>query len=321
MILILSTRIGDITTDFVIDWLIFYKQEYFKLTPKSIAFDNEIEIYFPDIHFGNKNKDFIFRDTIVKKIWYRKWNVKVEIDSILSKKNNDKGVKNLLDLLVSETNAISSYLFYRLNNIKWLSQPSDKLKNKLVQQLVAESLGLLTPQTSVLNNQNHIDLAFKEKSTITKLIDCSFSFNKNNSIFQSYTSVVEKLYPQRDIFPSLIQKEIKKQFEIRVFYIEEEIYSAAIFSQQNKQTSTDFRHYDYASPNRIIPYELPDGIRQKITALMKKLNMNTGSIDLIVDTKDDIYFLEVNPFGQFGNISKECNYFLEKLVAENLMKK
>lgn len=52
---------------------------------------------------------------------------------------------------------------------------------------------------------------------------------------------------------------------------------------------------------------------------MNSLNLNTGSIDLIVDTQDNYYFLEINPVGQFGMVSQPCNYYLEKKVAEYLV--
>ena len=51
---------------------------------------------------------------------------------------------------------------------------------------------------------------------------------------------------------------------------------------------------------------------------MQKLDMNSGSIDMVV-TKDKRYvFLEVNPIGQFKQVSYPCNYYLEKEVAKYL---
>ncbi len=52
---------------------------------------------------------------------------------------------------------------------------------------------------------------------------------------------------------------------------------------------------------------------------MDKLDLNCGSIDMIVNTKNEFIFLEVNPVGQFGMVSEPCNYFLEKKVAEFLL--
>ena len=52
---------------------------------------------------------------------------------------------------------------------------------------------------------------------------------------------------------------------------------------------------------------------------MKKSNLDTGSIDIVVTKKEEYVFLEVNPVGQFGWVSSNCNYYLEEKVANYLM--
>ncbi|WP_447951552.1 hypothetical protein [Chryseobacterium koreense] len=51
-----------------------------------------------------------------------------------------------------------------------------------------------------------------------------------------------------------------------------------------------------------------------------ELELATCSIDMIVNKDWEYYFLEINPVGQFGMISNPCNYFLEKKLAELLLK-
>ena len=122
-------------------------------------------------------------------------------------------------------------------------------------------------------------------------------------------------------FPSLFQKNIEKKYEIRTFILGEESFSMAIFSQLDIQTQEDFRNYNNNRPNRNVPYTLPEELEKSIFRLMRKLGLQSGSIDLIKSSMDNqYYFLEVNPVGQFGMVSKPCNYFLEKKVAEYLIK-
>jgi D-alanine-D-alanine ligase-like ATP-grasp enzyme len=52
---------------------------------------------------------------------------------------------------------------------------------------------------------------------------------------------------------------------------------------------------------------------------MAELNLDTGSIDMILDRKNEYVFLEVNPTGQFGWLSKSCNYYIEKEVAKHML--
>ena len=86
----------------------------------------------------------------------------------------------------------------------------------------------------------------------------------------------------------------------------------AIFSQQSAQTATDFRVYDTVNRNRNIPYQLPKEIERQLKKLMTRLQLKEGSIDLIKTKDNKIVFLEVNPSGQFGMVSRPCNYHLEE---------
>jgi glutathione synthase/RimK-type ligase-like ATP-grasp enzyme len=72
-------------------------------------------------------------------------------------------------------------------------------------------------------------------------------------------------------------------------------------------------------PNRYIPYQLPKSVEKKIIRLMKKLSIDSGSIDMIVDKKDKYYFLEVNTVGQYGMISAPCNYNLDNEISQYLI--
>jgi len=51
---------------------------------------------------------------------------------------------------------------------------------------------------------------------------------------------------------------------------------------------------------------------------MSKLNMNCGSIDMIVTKQKEYVFLEVNPIGQFKQVSFPCNFYLEQKIANFL---
>ena len=96
-------------------------------------------------------------------------------------------------------------------------------------------------------------------------------------------------------------------------------FAGAMFTQANPKTRVDFRNYDDEKPTRIIPFELPNYIREKLLSLTAKIGLDTGSIDMIYSTDCDYYFLEINPVGQFGMVSYPCNYHIEKQIAEYLI--
>ena len=121
-------------------------------------------------------------------------------------------------------------------------------------------------------------------------------------------------------FPaSLFQQYIDKEFDIRIFYLNGTLYPMVIFSQKDRKTKIDFRNYNFIDPNRTIPFKLPKEIENKLTHFMREKKMDASSIDMVkCKLTGKYYFLEVNPWGQFGMVSKPCNYFLEKKIAELL---
>jgi glutathione synthase/RimK-type ligase-like ATP-grasp enzyme len=121
-----------------------------------------------------------------------------------------------------------------------------------------------------------------------------------------------------NFFPSLLQHSIPKLYELRIFYLGGDFYSMAIFSQEDEQTKTDFRNYNYQKPNRTVPYKLPQEIEDKLDKFMKEMDLDTGSIDMIVTPRYEYVFLEVNPVGQYEMTSIPCNYYLNEKIAKYL---
>jgi hypothetical protein len=90
-------------------------------------------------------------------------------------------------------------------------------------------------------------------------------------------------------------------------------------SQRNEKSKIDFRHYPNDPQNRSFAVQLPSDLKDKIIKLMNEINLDSGSLDLILDTNGSFYFLEVNPVGQFGMTSGPCNYHLEREIARDLI--
>jgi len=113
---------------------------------------------------------------------------------------------------------------------------------------------------------------------------------------------------------SLFQENIKKEFEIRTIFFNNTTYSAAIFDQD-----IDYR-IKLKGPDkpRIVPYALPKKIETKVITLMNSLDMNSGSVDMILNKDSEFIFLEVNPIGQISFINNSCNYYLEEIFASYL---
>jgi ATP-GRASP peptide maturase of grasp-with-spasm system len=324
MILILSKNSIEVTTEMVMDWLYYLGYNSIRLNGDTIMNAKQINLDITNNIDGfifNNYKNFNLSDISV--VWFRRWS---DRDFLTKYVNTDKieFPFQYLEMINQDYNCIRNYFFWKLKIKPFISNPSSTfLLNKFIILNIAQEIGIKIPATIVCNNKTDL-LVFlnKYQKIITKDIEYSPFTTIGDKSYQTYTTEINELNLKKvpEYFAnSAFQELIEKKYEIRSFFFFNRIYSMAIFSQKDSQTQIDFRAYNYNKPNRNVPYVLPKNIEEKIKILMKKLNLDTGSIDLI-KTKDNEYlFLEVNPVGQFGMVSTPCNYNLEYIVAKKLI--
>lgn len=304
MILLISNE-NDQTTNDVIEWLRYFNAEWTRLNGEDLI-DGEKHSYLLSIgadslkleHFCNK----------IDCVWFRRFypDYSEAVDSFDSYLNNE--LKVLKEYIFSGQTRILGNITHRTN--------------KLIALSIAEEVGLKIPATVIVNNRKDFcKFLDKHPSVITKPITETLDYKRGDNDYTLYTNEVSSDYLDKipcKFFPTLIQEKVNKDFEIRTFYWKEKCYSMAIFSQENENTTIDFRRYDRKRPNRNVPYQLPTEIEEKISSLMKRIKLNSGSIDLIKGVDGNFVFLEVNPNGQFGMVSYPCNYNLEMIIANDL---
>jgi len=317
MILILSTR-HDINTNGIIEWLRHFNAPFFRLNDEDILNGNV------QISFNLSENSFIIRTSVkefniqdVKVVWFRKFGFLNSYEKFF---NTFDKTSNLKSYSYAEFDKIRKLLFKLLENKKWLYFKKN-MPSKIEVLMVAKKNGLKTPKTIIANNKSDVQNNFSdEEKIITKSLGEAIRINLLNSETPLLTQKFNLQELQHNkFFPSLFQEYIDKKIELRIFYLEGNFYSMAMFTQGNIKTSIDFRNYDYDKPPRRVPFQLPKNIEKKLNNLMKELGLNTGSIDMIYTKKKEYYFLEVNPSGQFGMTSVPCNYPINQEVAKFLI--
>ncbi len=314
MILILSEQ-EDGSTNHVIDWMLYKDIAYQrvnredKLLLEKFAINNDsvcIEIRIPE---NNASKVISYKS--LNGFWYRRGYMNIAY--FTSDLKEEKSV--LHNYLYLEWKALVDTIHYLLIKLPHIGNPFHNQTNKLHNLFLAKKLGLKVPNTLVTSTLEELRVFYQKKENIiTKAIDrASFPYGKKEKL-RGLTSTLSDsdLSAKSFFFPSKFQEKIDKAYELRIFYINKQFYVSAIFSQLDNQTETDFRNYNNDKPNRTPPYKLPIYIEQKLCAFMQKLNMKSGSIDMIVTKQKEYFFLEVNPVGQFRQVSRPCNFFLEE---------
>ncbi|MBC8757137.1 hypothetical protein H2O64_20880 [Kordia sp. YSTF-M3] len=305
----------DVTTNYVLEWLLYYKKDFIRRNFQDVSTLNFLEL-------SNDTLDIKIdelRKVEIKKIWHRRARTRFtplslrKIPSMYSylKKEEEILVKSIENILKKDIDYIGSF------------QKEDE-NYKIDYLLLAKKVNLKIPDTLVTTSKEKLYLFFdKHASIITKDLRYPIRVNSENfKITSAGTTVItaKMLSEMKNNFaPSLFQERIDKQYEIRIFFFKDKLYPMAILSQNDESTSLDYRNYNNLKPNRNVPVLLPSKIEEKVINFIKSSELNTGSIDLILSTNNEYIFLEVNPQGQFDWVSKNCNYYIEKDIAEYLI--
>ncbi|MDR1974336.1 MAG: grasp-with-spasm system ATP-grasp peptide maturase [Bacteroidales bacterium] len=320
MILIL-TDTNEPTTDWVIDWLHFFRKDFVRLsieTPiiiKSI-YDKKGE-YECVFEYLDIYRQWMSIDTAnISSYWYRRSDMKTAIKPIRSENENINQMINAHS--IDENRSALNILYSILNRKKRINKIEDGQVTKLKVLQCAKDLGIRVPDTLICTDKKTLFpfYEFHNGRVITKSIgDPTVLFFQNIHCFTSEIDIDD--IP--DMFGlSLFQEKIEKFVELRIFYLHGKFYGSAIFSQLDSQTKMDFKNYNDEKPNRVVPYKLPDIEQHKFRQLMKLNDFNSGSLDIVLTPQYEYVFLEVNPVGQFEQVSVPCNYNLLKTIAEYL---
>jgi ATP-GRASP peptide maturase of grasp-with-spasm system len=300
------------TTDIVCDWLNYFNKSFIR-----ISYFDKIKILSTKLINGEVDIKFQIKNQVlflsqIKSYWYRRSKLGFEEIEFIEEKSEFDLMMNII--LPKEYENIKQFFKKRLNEKAKLNKEEDNNLVKIDVLFWAQKLGLNTPNTLITNNK--FDLKFFEGSKIISKAIGDIIFETSDKGYGMMTSKIEIDKIENDVFfPTLFQNLIEKKFEIRSFYLEGKFYSSAIFSQNSNKTKIDFRHYDREKPNRVVTYKLPEDIEDKLKKLMDKLDLKSGSIDLAYTNEGEYVFFEVNPVGQFEQVSMPCNYYLLKKVA------
>lgn len=298
MILIISEN-HERTTNEIIRWLIALKKTFIRIHENEVF---EIKSEDNRIYIQSKRNCF-FIDEITT-VWYRRGGLQ-----FYRKKYENQAVNIHMN---EHQHWLEEYVRNYLEKKDPINKESNYHVNKLIVLDTAKEIGFDVPEYFLTDNTNRVEI----NKTITKPLAGNGILKFKDSHGSMYTSIVDKK-ENEDFFITFFQEKIEKDFEIRSFYLKGKIWSMAIFSQNDDQTKVDYRKYNEERANRNVRYNLSKELEEKILLLMNKLDLSSGSLDFI-KSGNKFYFLEVNPVGQFGNVSFYCNYNLGYEIAKNL---
>lgn len=195
---------------------------------------------------------------------------------------------------------------------------------KPVQQYVASLVGFKVPNTIVTNSKVHLEGFVNSSPGVLKdLAEMPFITSDGTQARQlrvQTTAInrhdVSKAEPAEiAIYPHFAQTQLDKRYEVRTIIAGESSISFKINSQAHDSTKLDWRKYENLL--EIGPYDLPPWASETIRKFMEKMGLSHGSIDLVVDTNGDYWFLECNQDGQWGNFDQRSGGRVSDLLCEH----
>ena len=316
MILILSEAI-DISTNKIVEWLKFYKAEYLRIDREflldsihKVAINNN----FVDIEFKYNNKYYRLNDFAVilcrRGAFHSSFNNEFYSNQLL----NYEAKQQIHEHLQEESKTLLDFVYGHIR-CKSINDPRHYNSNKLITLEKAVEVGFCIPETIVTTQKNHVlEMGFPQ---INKNIQDLIIYSDNDISFHSKVIKI-KIETDVDLDTefgiSLFQKEVNNITEIRVFIFKNKTFSVG----QVKENIDDADIRNNSLGNKIFPIQLPRKEEFKLFKLLKLLDLETASVDLIYNGKEFV-FLEVNPVGQFDYVSVHGNYLIEEYIAKELI--
>lgn len=234
----------------------------------------------------------------VRSFWYRRQG-RPAISAKLHDADRDFARKSAEHATDSALSFVSRHAGLAIND-HYAALASER--SKMLQLEVAAACGLQCPVTLFSNSPKDIvDFIESQRGGVIFKSLLFVSWESESGAATNFTApvTVDDL-PSEEILrssPGIFQQEIPKLYEIRVTVMGKWVLAVQLDSQALEDSRTDWRVSGPQVPAREI--SLPGEIRDKCLAVMRRLGLVFGCIDLIVTPEGEYVFLEVNQQGQF----------------------
>ncbi|CCK24420.1 hypothetical protein BN159_0041 [Streptomyces davaonensis JCM 4913] len=206
-------------------------------------------------------------------------------------------------------------ILYALDGPLWVNHP---LRNaaadyKPAQLAVARRLGLTVPPTLVTNDPAEARrFAAQHDQVIFKTLRWT-PYQRDGVPVTGWADPVtaSELDESVRVTPHLFQAVVDKAADLRVLVVGRQVFAVRIESGM-----LDWRK-DYSALSYSV-VDLPDRMEKALLAYLDHFALVSGSFDLAVDETDGLWWLELNPNGQWGWLEESTGLAMSAAFAELL---
>jgi hypothetical protein len=179
---------------------------------------------------------------------------------------------------------------------------------KPFQQILAAQVGFLVPKSIVSNKKRALSefhtsnsgksvLKSLSGARVTSAGEGEFIPHVVTTMALTAGAIEEKADESFRTCPHFVQRQIEKAHELRVVIVGNQVLAYKINSQADESTKVDWRRN--MAKLRYERIELDTSELHKLHSFMRLAGLFSGSLDLIVDPKGSLWFLECNHDGHW----------------------
>ena len=207
---------------------------------------------------------------------------------------------------------------------RWVSDPTNvwRAEKKPFQLRVATSIGFDLPRTRITNDPTVVRTLAAETTTVAKAVSSGF-ISRDESFETIFTSTVSDQdlldLSSLTIAPVTFQEHLQKRSDIRVTVVGDEAFAAEIESQAFDSSRVDWRAAE--DPRLLMhrEHQLPLAVEAMCHALVDRLGLRYGAIDLVRAIDGRYYFLEINPNGEWLWLQDALGWPIADRIAAELL--
>ncbi|MBK9264116.1 MAG: MvdC family ATP-grasp ribosomal peptide maturase [Polyangiaceae bacterium] len=208
-----------------------------------------------------------------------------------------------------------------LSGVPWID-PIDVnrcAENKTRQLAIAQSVGLEIPPTLITADPAAAARFYDEHAgdVVTKLQNSLGYSMKGGGGFPTRRLSRADLGSLESLrqCPMMFQRFVPKAKELRIAWVNGMAFVGAL---AGAACGVDWRYDAKDAPWETLA--LPEHVHTRLSALMNRLALRQGAIDLILTPSGDYVFLEVNPHGEWGMLEKDLGLPIGEAIAEALLR-
>lgn len=216
-------------------------------------------------------------------------------------------------------------LIYGLRSIPdaaWVNDPycNFRAECKVVQLFAAVRCGLDIPRTVITNSPR----AFSNLGVllgghrVAKALYSPLICDPDGDRFVYTTCLPEDLDVEESeicLSPTVYQEALVPKKDIRVTIVGKRVFAARLADPGPDSSPVDWRQSP--APTRWEPTTLPDDLAERMCSLVRSLGLLFGAVDLL-EHNGKIYFLEVNPNGEWGWLQATASMPIAESIVDLL---